>query len=280
MPRTVEIKIFPLAKTMLNEDAVIDWLRHLNVDDPIGYTIAMTDETTDAESLIMLAGRRCYMSFQPRLNPNVERVRADYTDYIDNILKSGHGSVIEHTTQTFAIEGVSRVFTGEMNRHRAGWAISEGSMRYIRFDKIPYWIPDSLDVNPEDTDNEDLIRRKSLSQALFEKAFCEMERNYAEFMKIWEMDESHHNFHYKKRITSAARRIIGMGVATGGLWTGNLRAVRHVLDLRCDDQAAEEEIFHVFRLIGDYMVQAEPRLFQDFKKDEHTGAWNAGYRKV
>lgn len=278
MPHTVEIKVFPIAQTQINWADACEWLGHLGVDNPVAYLGKMGRHATDAETLVMLAGRRCYMSFQPGLNPNVERVRADYTDYIDNILKSGHGSVIEHPDQTFAFEGVSRVFTGEMNRHRAGWATSEGSMRYIKFEDVPFWMPDSLQF--ADDDDDDIRVRKILSQGLFRKAFQQMEANYAEFMSIWDMDEGNKNFSYKKTVTSAARRIIGMGVATGGLWTGNLRAVRHVLDLRCDDKAAEEEIFHVFRLVGDYMISAEPRLFGDFVKDVETGAWNAGYRKV
>ena len=70
-----------------------------------------------------MAAKRCYMSFEAGLNPNVTRVRKDLTEYLDNVLKSGHGSVLEHATYTFAIENVSRVFTGELNRHRAGVGI-------------------------------------------------------------------------------------------------------------------------------------------------------------
>lgn len=278
MPHTVEIEIFPIANTGMNFKGTLAWLERLGVENPMAYLDEMIYSTTAAECLIMLAGKRCYMSFQPGLNPNIEKVRTDYTVYLDNILKSGHGSVLEHSTQTFAFEGVSRVFTAEMNRHRAGWAISEGSMRYIRFDDIPFWMPDSLQHQPGD--DEEVRWRKAASQQLFEQAFTQMEINNTEFHRIWDIDESSKNFHYKKRVTSAARRLIGMGVATGGLWTGNLRAVRHVLDLRCDDQAAEEEIFHVFKLVGDYMVENQPRIFQDFTKDEITGTWNAGYRKV
>lgn len=278
MPHTVKLAVFPIAETRMNWGEALKWLRHLGVEDPTRYLVNMTNNATDAESLIMLAGKRCYMSFQPGLNPNVQKVRADYTAYLDNILKSGHGSVIEQADQTFAIEGLSRVCTAELNRHRAGWAVSEGSMRYIRFEDIPYWMPDSL--QPDDNDSPDVRDRKLRSRLLFQGAFRQMEENYARFMKIWEMDEGHPSFYYKKRVTSTARRLIGMGVATGGIWKGNLRAVRHVLDLRCDDQAAEEEIFHLFRLIGDYMVEHQPRLFQDFTKNEETGAWNAGYKKV
>jgi thymidylate synthase (FAD) len=278
MPRIAELRVYPLAQTRVNWREARAWLADLGVSDPDAYLAEMQLNATDAESLVMLAGRRCYMSFQPGLNPNVERVRADYADYIDNILRSGHGSVVEHATQTFAVEGVSRVFTGEMNRHRAGWAISEGSMRYIRFEEIPFWMPTS--IQPAPGDDPDLAGRKARSRDVFLRAFGQMEENYAEFMRIWDMDEGHPNFGYKKRVTSAARRIVGMGVATGGLWTGNLRAIRHVLDLRCDETAAEEEIFAVFRMIGDYMTGTETRLFGDFERDAANGQWNARYRKV
>ena len=54
--------------------------------------------------LIALAGKRCYQSFQTSLNPNITRIRKDYVTYFDNILASGHGSVLEHSVYNFAIE--------------------------------------------------------------------------------------------------------------------------------------------------------------------------------
>lgn len=218
------------------------------------------------------------MSFEIGLNPNVSKVRTDMVEYIDNILASGHGSVLEHSVYTFAIEGVSRVFTGEMNRHRAGWAISEGSMRFIRFEKdIPWWMPTSLTI--QKTDDTDLANRKARSVAVFDRAFRQMRENYAELLHIWDMDSAHHNFTYKKKVTSCLRRIIGMGVATGGVWSGNIRALRHVLTMRAAD-AAEEEIFHVFAdLIAPIMLAQEPMLFADFKQSE-SGSWGPVYRKV
>src|SRR5580693_9415570 len=135
----VNTEVFNIAKTQVYRVAVQKWLDYLGANE---YEIPSEETTTDPALLIALAAKRCYMSFQPGLNPNVTKVRKDMVDYIDNILASGHGSVLEHSVYTFAIEGCSRVFTGEMNRHRAGWAISEGSMRFIRFDKdIPWWMP-------------------------------------------------------------------------------------------------------------------------------------------
>jgi thymidylate synthase (FAD) len=271
----VPIKVFNIARTMVDRVAVRAWLDHLGANE---FEIPEDGGISDPALLIALAAKRCYMSFQPTLNPNVTKVRTDMVEYIDNILASGHGSVLEHSVYTFAIEGVSRVFTGEMNRHRAGWAISEGSMRFIRFEKnIPWWMPTSLAFN--DKDDADLHMRKVRSQGVFIRAFDQMRENYAELIDIWEMDSAHHNFTYKKKVTSCLRRIIGMGVATGGVWSGNIRGLRHVLTMRAAD-AAEEEIFYVFaEQIAPIMLRQEPMLFGDFKQSE-TGAWGPEYRKV
>lgn len=271
----VSIEIFNIARTAVDREAVRKWLDHVGADK---YEIPSGPSVTDPALLVALAAKRCYMSFEPGLNPNVTKVRADLTEYLDNILASGHGSVVEHAVYTFAIEGVSRVFTGEMNRHRAGWAISEGSMRFIRFEKdVPWWMPTSLTITPKD--DHDLATRKARSVSVFDRAFRQMTENYQELLQIWEMDSKHHNFSYKKKVTSCLRRIIGMGVATGGVWTGNLRALRHVITMRANEPTAEEEIFHVFSRIAEIMIEKERMLFGDFKKDLN-GSIVPGYRKV
>lgn len=270
MPHNVEIKTFFIAKSKIDESEVCDWMDYLKANE---FKLNF-DSKTDAESLIELAGRRCYMSFQPGLNPNVKKIREDITEYIDNIMKSAHGSVLEHYYFTFAIEGVSRVFTGEMNRHRAGWAISEGSMRYIRFEDIGWWMPPSMVV--KDTDDEEVKNAKLRTQYIFNRAFGQMEENYSDLLKTWDLDGN--NFHYKKTMTSMFRRIIGMGVATGGVWTGNIRALRHVLTMRTTP-AAEEEICFVFSNIMKRIKDLEPILFGDFVQDEF-GFWSPRYLKI
>jgi thymidylate synthase (FAD) len=215
------------------------------------------------------------MSFEPGLNPNVTRVRKDIIAFIENILKSRHGSILEHSSYTFAIENISRVFTAELNRHRAGWAISEGSMRYIRFADIPYWMPFS--VRDEEDDTPEIRDAKTRTREVFERAFGQMEENYRELEDIWSLD-SLKSFKEKKKITSMMRRIIGMGVATGGIWTGNLRAIRHVLSVRVA-AAAEEEIAYVFGLVLKRMMEEEPTIFADFEQTE-DGFWTPRYWKV
>jgi thymidylate synthase (FAD) len=273
MPKQVDIEIFNIARTVVDREAVSSWMEHLGSSTIPDF---LDDETSDPAALVALAAKRCYMSFEVGLNPNITKVREDMVSYFDNILSSRHGSVLEHAVYSFAIEGVSRVFTAEMNRHRAGWAISEGSLRFIRFDKsIPFWMPTSLQSMP--TDDDDLARRKRISRDLFEAAFLSQERTYASLIETWDMDQGNHNFAYKKRVTSCLRRIVGMGVATGGVWTGNIRALRHVIATRTDP-AAEEEIFLVFGKIANWMISNEPLLFGDFH--EAQGSFTPANLKV
>lgn len=301
MPTQVPIEVFNIAATRINPAVVKQWLAFVGAE---GFEIPDDGAVSNPALLIALAAKRCYMSFEAGLNPNVTRVRKDYVEYFDNILASGHGSVLEHSVFTFALENVSRVFTAEMNRHRAGWAISEGSLRFIRFgENIPYWVPTSiqgedvwpgaaalateiLDVVRGDADFDmdsmvrdlDLDQRKQLSRILFEWAFTDQEEHYRALEAVWTMNESDHNFAYKKKVTSMLRRIVGLGVATGGVWSGNVRALRHVMTMRCSP-VAEEEILYVFSKVAKQMQEQEPLLFGDFYQDD-DGFWRPKYLKV
>jgi thymidylate synthase ThyX len=62
------------------------------------------------ELLVEFGGKACYRSWEPGLNPNVTRVRAERREYLENILRSAHGSVLEHASYSFALRNVSRVF--------------------------------------------------------------------------------------------------------------------------------------------------------------------------
>ena len=89
-----------------------------------GVEIWGTDTSVAGEKLAEIAGRVCYMSFaKPRAGGNAA--------YLDRIIESAHGSVLEHCVFNFLITGVSRSFTHELVRHRAGFGYSQLSQRYV-----------------------------------------------------------------------------------------------------------------------------------------------------
>lgn len=289
------ITIEKLAETKVDREAVRRWLDILGVSDDFKIPEGISDQAL----IIALAGKRCYNSFEVGLNPNVTKIRTDWCQYLDNVLKSGHGSVLEHACFTFGFEGVTRVFTAENNRHRAGCAISEASMRYIRFeDEVPYWEPLSiqgpdelLPVNARELVKKalqdrtfgnvklSLDERKQLNRVIFEYAFSVQEELYRLMCDLWKEELAPDSkFAGKKQITSMMRRIIGIGVSTGEVWTGNIRAVRHVLTMRAAPEA-EEEIAFVYTTVAKMMLETCPELFGDFSQDEN-GFWSPKYRKV
>ena len=301
--RFVKPAVFLIAKSVPEKSEISNWL------DSIGCDKKTSDHYADAgtigeavksngERITELAGRRCYLSFQIGLNANVRRIREDIAEYCENILKVGHGSVLEHTYFTFAIENVSRVFTGEMNRHRAGMAISEGSMRFIKYNDIPIVETPLLSRTSEDLADTDFIEymyksrdedtsklnhstpvKKQQTREVFERVVAQIEDAYNELNAIW-WDEMKPDskFADKKHITSMMRRIIPMGVATGGIWTANIRALRHICTMRCAEPA-EEEIALVAGKILEIMMKEEPTLFGDFHPNE-KGYWTPTYSKV
>ena len=77
---------------------------------------AQQDDRSEPEDLVEFGGRICYRSWKPGLNPNVTKVRADHDEYLRNILKQKHGSVLEHVSYSFVFRNVSRVLTHELVR--------------------------------------------------------------------------------------------------------------------------------------------------------------------
>src|ERR1035437_3563405 len=104
--------------------------------------VEFNEDVTDGDALVELGGRLCYRSWIPGANVNVTKIRENTQDYLGNVLKSGHGSVTEHANYSFIFDDVSRVFTHEMVRHRAGVAVSQESMRFVRLTDIPFWFPE------------------------------------------------------------------------------------------------------------------------------------------
>src|SRR3954471_4973243 len=217
---------------------------------------------TAGELIVEFGGRACYRSWEPGLNPNVTRVRTDQREYFANLLRSAHGSVLEHANYSFALRNVSRVFTHELVRHRAGSAFSQESLRYVRLTDIGFRVPPALQP----------VRDQVISIV---ERLEEFQRDAAAALGV---DADGVPFHVKKEVTSALRRLAPLGLSTDIIWTANVRTLRHVIEMRTAP-GAEEELRLVFDLIARIMLEEAPGLFQDFARDE-DGAWVPEFRKV
>lgn len=231
---------------------------------------------SDAELLVEFAGRMCYRSWAPGLNANVSKVREDSGEYLANILRSKHGAVLEHAQFTFLFQDVSRVFTHELVRHRAGVAISQESLRYVRLTDLGFRIPDILSGDRWYRDSDGVEVPMDAAVVSIVEHLEEFQRNAAEAFGL-DDDESPIPFHVKKEVTSALRRLAPLGLSTCMTWSANIRTLRHLIQLRTA-AGAEEEIRTVFGDVARIMQRECPLLFDDFT--ELDGCWEPEWEKV
>jgi thymidylate synthase (FAD) len=240
----IEPKVFHVAQTRVIESGLQAYMDALEIPDWI------TDAPSDAEKLVEVMGRGCYRSFQPGMNKNVTKIREGNASYIANILKTKHGSVIEHACDSYVFLDVSRVLTHELVRHRL-CSFSQESLRYVRLDALKCWFPGVFAAH----------EKKDELMALFQATFRTLEGAQVEMAQLLQLDEVK-EFKTKKKLTSAMRRLAPIGLATMIGYTGNHRSIRWAIEQRTDD-AAEEEIRMVFGEVAREQARCYPNLYSD-----------------
>lgn len=221
-------------------------------------------EGSDGEHLAEFAGRLCYMS---QRNPASRTTR----DYLVNILKQGHGSVLEHANYSLLLEGISRSLTHELVRHRAGFAYSQLSQRYVDESEAAFVVPPAIigDESLEGAWREQMDSAQRAYVALVE----ELMQRYA-----WVGDK----IHRRKMAREAARGVLPNSTETKIVATGNVRAWRTMLELR-GGEGAELEIRRVGIEILRTLQREAPALFGDFEiytAEDRREAARSGYHKV
>ena len=232
--------------------------------EPAHLPVEWQGESTDGERLAEFAGRLCYMS---QHNPAKRATR----EYLDNIKKQGHGSVLEHATYSVLLEGVSRSLTHELVRHRAGFAYSQLSQRYVDESHAAFVVPPAIigDAALEAAWRAQVESAQQAYVALVEQL---MER-YG-----WVADKVHR----RKMSREAARAVLPNSTETKIVVTANARAWRTMLELR-SGEGAEMEIRRAAIAIL-RMLQAEaPGFFSDFEvymAEDRREAARISYHKV
>ena len=258
-----EPSVFLVARPAIDVEGMRGYLDDVGGTSWLDMRLAeIDDDINPGQGLVEFAGRVCYRSWEPGLNPNVSRIRTDQREYFANLLGSFHGSVLEHANYSFAMRKVSRVFTHELVRHRAGSAFSQESLRYVRLTDIGFRVPPALEP----------VRDQVISLV---EQLEEFQVTAAETLGI---DDDGVPFQVKKEITSALRRLAPIGLSTDIVWTANVRTLRHVIEMRTAP-GAEEELRLVFDKVARLMRDEAPDLFQDFERHD-DGSWIPQYRKV
>jgi thymidylate synthase (FAD) len=223
-----------------------------------------SDTEVGGEYLSEVAGRLCYLSYgRPRPGGNKA--------YLDHILEVGHGSVLEHAAWNLIFTGISRSCTHELVRHRAGWAFSQLSQRYVDESVAEYVEPDVIANDPE-------------CHALWLEAIGHVHAAYVKLVeKLNERfaDEPDKTLR-RKMARQAARSVLPNATETKIFVTANARALRHFIEMRAS-RHAEVEIRKLAVAVLRLMQTEAPNLFSDYQLvplDDGTFEAITPHRKV
>jgi len=176
--------------------------------------VKLINYTKNPERIVAQSARLCYSAL------NIDELNEKLTDesmikLIKKIIKLGHYSVLEHAIFTFAVEGISRVTSHQLVRHRIA-SFSQQSQRYVKIkdEGFPYVIPESI------TKDEKLTK-------IFTEAIKKLDRIYNLFLD--------HNI-----AAEDARYILPQAVETKIIITANARELLHIFKLRCCNRAQWE----------------------------------------
>ncbi len=249
---------------MFHTEPRITVLSRPHFTEPAHLPVQWIGESTDGERLAEFAGRLCYMS---QKNPASRTTR----DYLENIKKQGHGSVLEHANYSLLLEGISRSLTHELVRHRAGFAYSQLSQRYVDESKAEFVVPPAM--IGDDALESAWKAQVTAAQASYVALVDQLMARYS-----WVDDKVHR----RKMAREAARGVLPNSTETKIVVTGNARAWRTMLELR-SSEAAELEIRRCAVATLRVLQTEAPAFFSDFEiyvAGDRREAARISYHKV
>ncbi len=231
-----------------------DWYMRDEGGDPIDPGRQNPLKIDDGAALCKFAGQTCYLSFGEKRTRNSP---AEVKKYFDNIKSSGHGSVLEHAYYSIIVWGVDRAFSHELVRHRAGWAYSQLSQRYVdgktlRFVERPEYQDDpKLHASFEHWIDDAREEYDTRAQLLAAKMQGELEKLSAT--------------ERRKKVNQSARNCLPNETETAVVLTGNVRAWRHVLEMRAA-LSADVPISRFTLCAYELLRTVSPVLFDDYHR--------------
>lgn len=196
--------------------------------------VKLLEHTPHPERVVAMAARLCYSA------AGAEELAEKMTDeqvekLVDKIIQMGHASTMEHVSFTFGIEGVSRVLTHQMVRHRLA-SYSQQSQRYVAEHDFEYILPPSIAERPEASE-----RFKALMENI--------QQAYNDLVEAGVPKED-------------ARYVLANATETKIVVTMNARSLMHFFNLRCCNRAQWEIRELAYKMLAEAKAVA-PLLFKN-----------------
>ncbi len=193
--------------------------------------VQLINHTPDPDRTVAAAAKLCYSpAGAEQILDNLDKAETDR--FLKMLVELGHWSPTEHVSFTFSAEGVSRVLTHQLVRHRIA-SYSQQSQRYVRLDDFAFIVPPSIKNNPE-------------AGALFMNIMKEIGSAYKELASMVHQED--------------ARYVLPNACETKIVLTFNCRSLYNFFEHRCCDRA-QWEIRSLANLMLSEVKKVAPGLF-------------------
>jgi thymidylate synthase (FAD) len=195
--------------------------------------VYLLGHTPEPDGLVAAAARICYsdVSASDLLERELEGLSVRL---LKDLRDSGHHSPFEHASFTFGVDGLSRVASHQLVRHRLA-SFSQQSQRYVKVDKSAFVVPPSVASNPD-------------ALAVFNWQAKAAAEAYEKLIAMGVPAED-------------ARFILPHGWETRLVFTMNARELHHFFNLRLC-RRAQWEIRELARLMLTECRKAAPVIFE------------------
>lgn len=199
--------------------------------------VTIIQHTPEPEKLVASAAKLCYSKV------SVENIMEGLDDekvdkFLRMLMDLGHESPIEHVVFTFGVEGVSRVLTHQLVRHRVGCSYSQQSQRYVRLEQFEYIIPPEIEKIP--AAKERFIKTMEEDQRAYnELADLLREEHLKKYIAEGKV-EKQAKIMAEKTAIEDARYVFPNACETKIVFTMNARALMNFFRQRCCNRAQWE----------------------------------------
>jgi thymidylate synthase (FAD) len=202
----------------------------------IAITKYVGDQTSsaDAESserLIEHAGRTCYRS---RMSEDADGIAR----FVQGRIAQGHESIIEHSSASFEISGISRACSHQLVRHRIA-SYSQESQRYVDMSHPEWVIPPSIAASAQ-------------ASAIWDAFLVQAQSTYRQLRDLGIKKED-------------ARFLLPNATATRLVMSANFRELLHMFRLRISPHAQWEIRELCVRMLKAVSVHA-PNVFGSLRE--------------
>lgn len=195
--------------------------------------VKLISHTPDPQRMVAMSARLCYSPVgAEELSENMSVAQVE--SLLAKIVEMEHLSTLEHVSFTFAIEGISRVLTHQLVRHRIA-SYSQQSQRYVSEHEFEYIMPPTIGANPS-------------AKEKFEQLMGTIRSTYDELIALGVHKED-------------ARYCLANATETKIVVTMNARTLLHFFELRCCARA-QWEIRHLAELMLAEVRGVAPLLFK------------------